>query len=140
MDPSSPSFGTKEGSCGYGLIPKEQVGRGNKGRRCNSPGALLHALQARPTLDRLGWPPMASARARGVSMPNRVPTSPVPSCHTPTLQYPYFSTAALSPQNSFYTSDPLHGCGQCFQVMCADSRSGGVCGDATAARGLLAFA
>ncbi|KAL4440265.1 hypothetical protein ABPG75_003266 [Micractinium tetrahymenae] len=64
MDPSSPSFGTKDGSCGYGVIPKEQ--------------------------------------------------------------YPYFSTAALSPQNPYFTADDLHGCGQCFQIMCADDR-GGVC-------------
>ncbi|EFN54108.1 hypothetical protein CHLNCDRAFT_136257 [Chlorella variabilis] len=64
MDPSSPSFGTKEGSCGYGVIPKEQ--------------------------------------------------------------YPYFSTAALAPSNKFYKADELHGCGQCFQIQCADSR-GGVC-------------
>jgi hypothetical protein len=26
MDPNSPSFGTLKGACGYGTIPKEQVG------------------------------------------------------------------------------------------------------------------
>lgn len=63
MDPSSPSFGTKDGSCGYGAISREH--------------------------------------------------------------FPYFSTAALAPSNRFYAADTLHGCGQCFQVQCADSRDGG---------------
>ena len=58
----SPSFGTKEGSCGYGAIPKDK--------------------------------------------------------------YPYFSTAALAPSNKFYTADELQGCGQCFQIQCADDRAG----------------
>ncbi|PRW45398.1 barwin-like endoglucanase [Chlorella sorokiniana] len=62
MDPSSQSFGTKDGACGFGVIPKDK--------------------------------------------------------------YPYFSTAALSPSNQFFTSDELHGCGQCFQIQCADDRSG----------------
>lgn len=62
MDPNNPSFGTKEGSCGYGPIPKNS--------------------------------------------------------------YPYFSTAALAPSNPYYKADPLHGCGQCFQILCADSRTG----------------
>ena len=62
MDPSSPSFGTKDGSCGYGAISKDR--------------------------------------------------------------FPYFSTAALAPSNRFYTADALHGCGQCFQVQCADGRDG----------------
>ncbi len=62
MDPSSPSFGTQEGSCGYGTLGKDR--------------------------------------------------------------FPYFSTAALAPSNRFYTADALHGCGQCFQVQCADGRDG----------------
>ncbi|KAI7842109.1 hypothetical protein COHA_004303 [Chlorella ohadii] len=61
MNPSSASFGTKDGACGFGSIPKDK--------------------------------------------------------------YPYFSTAALAPSNQFYKSDELHGCGQCFQVQCADDRS-----------------
>ena len=72
----SPSFGTKEGSCGYGAIPKDQ--------------------------------------------------------------YPYFSTAALAPSNKFYAADELQGCGQCFQIQCADDRAGGGCGGAPAATGLWA--
>lgn len=40
-------------------------------------------------------------------------------------RYPYFSAAALSPSNSFFKADELNGCGQCFQIQCADPRSGG---------------
>ncbi|GAB4819909.1 hypothetical protein N2152v2_006955 [Parachlorella kessleri] len=56
MDPNDPSFGSKEGACGYGVIPKDK--------------------------------------------------------------YPYFSVAALSPNNSFYKNGPLNGCGECFQIQC----------------------
>ena len=68
-----------------------------------------------------------------------VPTHPV--CPTPTLpltpagscgygtiskdQYPYFTVAALSPQNSFYQAGPLDGCGECFAIQCTDPRPGG---------------
>lgn len=38
--------------------------------------------------------------------------------------YPYFSVAALSPSNHYYQSDPLKGCGQCFQIQCEDGRNG----------------
>ncbi len=40
------------------------------------------------------------------------------------MQYPYFSTAALSRSNPFFTGDELNGCGQCFQIMCGDKRAG----------------
>jgi hypothetical protein len=51
----------------------------------------------------------------------------LPCCSLPAiilLQYPYFSTAALSPSNKFYLADPMGGCGQCFQIQCADTRGG----------------
>ena len=32
--------------------------------------------------------------------------------------YPYWTVAALSPENQFYQAGPSGGCGQCFEVMC----------------------
>jgi hypothetical protein len=64
MDPSSLSYGTKEGSCGFG--PADS-------------GDVLS-----------------------------------------------FTTAALSPSNTFFKQGPTNGCGMCFQLQCDDSR-GGVC-------------
>jgi Lytic transglycolase/Expansin C-terminal domain len=32
--------------------------------------------------------------------------------------WPYFSTAALSPSNEFFKSGPLQGCGQCYEITC----------------------
>ncbi|KAK9819790.1 hypothetical protein WJX72_002423 [[Myrmecia] bisecta] len=58
VDPYSPSFGTKEGSCGYGMLDKSQ--------------------------------------------------------------FPYWSVAALPPNNRFFTAGPLNGCGQCFQIQCVN--------------------
>lgn len=87
------------------------------------PGARLVQLRHSP-----GWATPPAARCQQVPARHACwPAFPPPLHLHPSLavQYPYFSTAALSPQNPFFTSDALHGCGQCFQIMCADTRSGG---------------
>lgn len=103
MDPSSPSFGTKEGACGYGMIPKQQV--------CTM---LCHAAHKEAGLH----DPMHER----CLAPAHICHQPLPCRATP--QYPYFSTAALSPSNKFFKADPMGGCGQCFQIQCVDKRSG----------------
>ena len=35
--------------------------------------------------------------------------------------YPYWSVAALSTKNRFYTAGPANGCGECFEIQCQNS-------------------
>lgn len=58
MNPNNPSFGTLEGSCGYGLLSKNT--------------------------------------------------------------WPFWSVGALATGNSFFKSDPMSGCGECFEVQCVE--------------------
>ena len=100
MDPSSPSFGTQKGSCGYGVIRKDQVGAGQRGPAPGVAERLKRAARAQP--------PSATQAL--------TPPSPLPPSPSWVLQYPYFSTAAFAPSNPFYQADDLNACGQCFQV------------------------
>ena len=47
----------------------------------------------------------------------------------PKDKYPYFSVAALSPNNSFYKNGPVNGCGECFQIQCVSGIFDGLEGE-----------